>query len=238
MPKPRIVGATPPTKTDGFRGAANSGQTHIAAVPQPSPARKCPNCGIGVGDAATVCWQCKARLDGRVEQRGDAVGRRGWKLAMALSIVIILAFFLPYATYSESDIDYYGHETSTELSISGWELANGAIHRTILGFSITLEIGGGYPVLWLVPLAALAGFFISLISRIPRRPLLLGAVSVIALAAAVGGYAQLTMGETPHIFSDGALYPSYGLVATIVMAAIMALVGFKPYLATMRSMGR
>jgi hypothetical protein len=92
MAKPRIVGSTPPTQSmDQPKGMQF--QQHIQS-PQSVPSgtvsgRKCPNCGIVVGDEAEKCWQCKASLT----KRGRADMPKGeWIAVAVLSVVLFLAF--------------------------------------------------------------------------------------------------------------------------------------------------
>jgi hypothetical protein len=211
-----------------------------AAASQPSPARRCPNCGIGVGDEAAVCWQCRASLrqaaDGGFNRRksGEDIDRRGWFLVAVLSVVVFIAFFLPYATYTDVEYDWYGDETATTIPITGFELADGAVHRSLMGMTIRLDMGGDYPVLWLVPSMAFLSFVIALVKKIPKRPTLLGVVGIVAVFGAVAGYVQLVAGDPPDLFSDGTFAPDYGLAATVVAGSMMALIGFKGRIGRLR----
>jgi hypothetical protein len=155
-----------------------------------------------------------------------------WIAVAVLSVVLFLAFFSSFATYTEVEHDWLGGEdTTTTIPISGYELADGALHRTLWGTTVRLTIGSDYPVLWVVPLVSIMTFTLALIKRIPVRPLLLGASGLAALVSSIVGYAQLIAGEPPEMLSSGTFAPDYGLVATIIVGALISLIGFRAHLA-------
>jgi hypothetical protein len=158
-------------------------------------------------------------LDGRVRAA-----------ATILSIVMFISFFLPYAAYSETDTDWHGEETTTTIPVSGYELADGAIHRTVLGFSVRLSMGASYPFFWGVPLAAALSLLVALFRRIPSRPLMLSIVGFGAAGAALAGFAQLMLMPPPRLLSNGYFAPDYGLALTFVAALLIGLIGLKGWI--------